>query len=330
MPSTKTINDVAKVAELYNKLQPLLSVGQITGEPTLSIANDVLQEIIFSSNWKWNRNEMTMFVTQQYKQDYLFAGATAFVIPNSTNAIAPNCGGVGIDLASNNAITESGTTVTVNCLETHPFQVGQTAYIIGTGSAYDSNYTVNSDGTFSGGWTITAVSSTSFQFTHTSSGLAASGAPGITDFGWLESGSVKYIQDNAQPQRIQYATVVRTLPLYSGPDIPNKFAVMKDFGTGVLKIRCYPLPTNYIVGVNLDYQQKVSLITDITQTWAPIPDELAVVYSQGFLANAFRFVDKATYQQEYQKFQLLLQKAKAEQDFEQSSTGVSPSISIFR
>lgn len=329
MPSTITVNEVQLVASMHSKLQPLLSVAQITGQPTVDIANDVLQEIIMSSNWKWNRNEMTMFVTQQYKQDYLFAGASAFVIPNSSNAFPPNCGGVGIDLASNSAITESGNTVTVNCLETVPFLIGQTAYINGTGSAYDSNYTLT-NGAFSGGWPITAVSGKTFQFTHTSSGLAASGAPGINNFGWLESGTTLDVQSTALPQLIRPAMVVRTLDPYSAPDIPNRFAVMQDFQTGVLRIRCYPLPGNYIVGVVLAYQGKVGLIKAVTDTWAPIPDEVAVLYRQGFLANAFRFIDKASYQAEYQRFQFLLQKAKAEQDFEQSEQGVSPSISIFR
>lgn len=105
---------------------------------------------------------------------------------------------------------------------------------------------------------------------------------------------------------------------------------MKDLQNGILKIRCYPLPGTYIVGVNLAYQGKVSEIQAITDTWAPIPDELSVLYNQGFLAKAFRFVEKATYQNEYQIFQMLLQKAKAEQDFEQSEQGISPAVSLFR
>ncbi len=316
--STIIINDVALVASQHVKLTILFGVGGIQDQPALTIANNVLQQILSPKyNWKFNRNEMTMLVTQQFKQDYLFAGATAFVLQNGANATGANWGGVGIDLASNNAITESGTTVTVNTLEVHPFLVGQTVYITGTGSAYDSSYTL-SNGVFSGGWTITAVPTTkSFQFTHTSSGLGTSGAPGITNYGWLESGSLLDVQNTSTPQSIDDDVMtVRTLEPESRIGTPNRFAVIQDLGTGVLKIRCSPCPGTYEVGINLVYQAKAPKLTALTNTWAPIPDDMSSVYFQGFLADAYRFVDKATYLQEFQRFEQDIVRALGNKDSE--------------
>src|SRR5690242_16020428 len=106
--SNITIQQVVSWARTNTKLVPLTGVGGIQDEPSLTYANNVIQQMFAPSfNWKFNRNEMTMFVTVPFKQDYLHAGATAFVIQNSTNAVSPNCGGVGIDLAANSAITES-------------------------------------------------------------------------------------------------------------------------------------------------------------------------------------------------------------------------------
>jgi hypothetical protein len=327
------VQQIANFARVHIKLVPVIGVGGIQDEPALSIANNVLQEFLAPPyNWKWNRNEMTMLVTQQYKQDYLFAGGSAFVLQNSTNAVAPNCGGVGIGLASSSAITQVGNTTTVNTLEAHPFQIGQTSYIIGTNSAYDSNYTLSSTGQFSGGYTITAVPSrTSFQFTHPQSGLGVSGAPGITNFGWLESVSRIDVSNTSLPQPVSNeSSVVRMLPVTSQTETPIRFAVVQDYGTGVLRIRCWPLPTQFIWGVNLVFQGKAPLLSSLTNIWSPIPDELSYVYRQGFLAQCYRFVDKATYLQEYQLFQQLIMKALAEKDSEQSMEGISPEFGLLR
>lgn len=328
--STITINDIALVARQHVKLVPIIGAAGVQDQPALMIANNVLQEILSPKyNWKFNRNEMTMLVTRQFKQDYLFAGASAFVLQSGSNTAAANWGGVGIDLATNNAITESGTTVTVNCLEAHPFLVGQTVYIIGTGSAYDSPY-VLANGTFSGGWTITAVTSKSFTFTHTSSGLANSGAPGITNFGWLESVTTLDVQNPTTPQPVDTDMMaVRQIEPTSVIGMPNRFAVY-DLGTGVVKVRCEPVPTTYEVGINLVYQARCPKLTALTNTWSPVPDEMSRVYFQGFLADCFRFVDKGTYLQEYQRFKQSVMEAIGQKDAEESDGGLAPDFSLFR
>src|SRR4051812_13064567 len=117
--STITGQNVIDYARANTKLIPLVNVGGLNAnEPGLSFINEVMQEILAAPfNWKFNRKEMTMLVLQQFKQDYLFAGANAFVVSGSGS----NGGGAAIDLATANAITQVGAVTTVNTLEPHPF-----------------------------------------------------------------------------------------------------------------------------------------------------------------------------------------------------------------
>src|SRR5271169_1149830 len=131
MPSTIQIQNIVNFAATHIELLPLVGVGGYTNEPALSIANDVLSELLMGSEripipfpWKCNRNTANLLVTTYGKQDYLFAGASVFNLVGSGSAAA-------IDLKSNNAITESGGTVTVNTIEPHNFQVGDVIYMVG-------------------------------------------------------------------------------------------------------------------------------------------------------------------------------------------------------
>jgi hypothetical protein len=330
MPSTVTIQQTVNFALTHTKLVPLVGVGGFSNEPALTIANDTLQEILSAPfNWKFNRKELQMFVTQTNKQDYLFAGAAAWVTPSSGVG-----SGAAIDLVSNNAITESGTTVTVNTLEPHNFAVGNTVFMFGnTVAAYNSSFNIaNLTGTFSwtSGWTITAVpSATSFQFTHAQSGLAASGAPGITDMGWLESATTRDVTSTNAPQPISPATAVKMLDPSSeigGP--PEKVNWVIDQGNGILKFRVWPVPSTYPYGIQLVYQAKAPRIAALTSTWTPLPDEISNVFTQGFLAKAYRYVDANRADIEDQKFQRAISKALDLKDSETANESLYPWRSI--
>lgn len=324
--STITLQSVVNVASTHVDLLPLAGVGGYANEPALSLCNDALQELMSAPyDWKFNRTEMPMLVTMANKQDYLFAGATAFTL-GGTSA------GAAIGLASNNAVSESGTTVTVNTLEAHRFSVGDTVYMTGNGvAAYNSTFT--DDGTksqWAGGWTITAVpSSTSFQFTHAQSGLATSGAPGITDFGWLTSGTLVEMNNTSSPQNVKIIEGVKDIqPSGRVTPMPEKVCVLHDLGTGVIKIRFQYVPGSTIWGVNLVYQAKPPLKVALTDTWGPFPDELSFVYRQAFIARAYRYLNSPRADAEYQKLQLAIQKALGAADRETSDVHLYPETPI--
>ncbi len=205
MSSTLTLQQVVNLAATHSDLMPLAGVGGYSNEPALSLCNDTLQELLAAPlDWKFNRVEMPFLVTSNTKQDYKFAGAVAFTL-GSTSA------GAAIDLASANAITVTAGVVTVNTLEAHTFSVGDTVYMFGvtattgTSSKYNSTFTQTSaSSTYSGGWVLTAVTSTSFSFAATTgqNNSDVAGAPGITDFGWLVSATMFELNNTSSPQNI--------------------------------------------------------------------------------------------------------------------------------
>jgi hypothetical protein len=320
--STITVQQVVNYASQHTELMPLISVGGYTNEPALSIANDVLSELLGQPfPWKFNRKAAPVLVTQQWKQDYKFAGASAFT----------QNGGAAIGLASANAITESSFVVTVNTIEAHNFSVGDTVYMTGnTVAAYNSAFSSTPSGSaWTGGWVITATpTTTSFKFTHATSGLAASGAPGITDLGWLESATMVNMNDTSAAQYVWFLQAVRMLEPSNRQFLPDRVAAIADDGAGTLTIRLQFLPGPQPLGVTLVYQQRPTLITSLSSTWAPFPDEFAYVYRQLFLAHAYRFANSGRADVEYQKAMAGIAKALGTNDREQSDEYITPEGSL--
>lgn len=324
---TITLQSVVNLGSTHLDLIPLCGVGGLgANEPALSLCNDALSELMtVPLDWPFNRVEMPMFVTATAKQDYLFAGATAFTLGATST-------GAAIELATNNGITESGTTVTVKTLEPHRFSVGNTVYMTGnTVAAYNSTY--SDDGTksgWSGGWAITATPTpTSFTFTHASSGLATSGAPGITNFGWLSSGSMQELNNTCAGGNVRQIQAVRELPVWSKVAHPEKACVLADNNNGVLKIRLYHLPGNTAWSINLVYQAEAPLKTALTDTWSPFPDAYSAVYRQAFLYRCYRYINSPRADAEYQKLQQQILKALGAADRGSSDVYLDPSDGFF-
>lgn len=322
MPSTVSLQSVVNLCRTHVELMPIADVGGFSNEPALSLANDTLQELLAQPyNWKFNMKTLPLLVMQPYRQDYLFAGACAFT----------SKGGVGIDLAANAAISESGTTVTVNTLQDHNFSVGDTVYMTGnTVVAYNSTFsqTQTSSG-WSGGWAITAIpTSRSFTFTHVSSGLANSGAAGITDFGWLSDATQTDLNTSDAVPKPWIVKCVKTLQRTSLGGRPEKACVVSDSGTGVLTVRFSSVPTASVWCVTFNYQAKAILKTDLTQSWSPFPDEFGFVYRQMFLARCYRYLDHRRADAEEARALGMIQKALGRDDVEESDQRVSPEQTI--
>lgn len=316
--STITVQSVVNYASTQTGLMPLTGVGGYANEPAISIANDTLSELLAPPfAWKFNRATMPIFVTQQNQQDYPFAGAAAWT----------STGGASIGLASNNSITESTNTVTVTTLYPHNFTAGQTVFMAGnTVAAYNSSFTSTPAGSaWATGWTIlTTPTTTTFTFTHASSGLAASGAPGITNCAWLESATMVNMNDTASAQYIWYLNAVRELEPSSRVAVPSKVAVQSDDGAGTLTLRLSELPGPQPLGVTTIYQKRPALLTSLSSTWAPFPDEYAFAYRQMFLAFCLRYANSPRSEVEYQKGQVAVSKALGSNDREQSDEFISP------
>lgn len=326
---TYTIQSVINFASIHAELMSLAGVGGYSNEPGLTLANDVLQDLICRGNaWKFNRVEMPMFVTSPFRQDYQFGGAVGFTSTNSA--------GIALKTASTPGVSQAAFTVTVNFLEPHNMTSGQTFYMLGNvDAAFNSTYsqTPTASG-YSGGWTIVSTpTTTSLTLTFLNSATTTSGAPGITNFAWLESGTMQEINSTSPVPRIWNLEAVNDIQPTSLVSSPmSKVAVMTDNGDGTLKLRFQYVPGTVIYGVNLVYQARPVIKSALTGAgtgdWSPFPDQLSYVYRQMFLAHAYRYMNSSKAEVEYAKAQAQVAKALGQNDSEESDQHITPSQSL--
>lgn len=314
--STITVQNVVDWARAYPKLAPVLGVGGFSLQPALSIANDVLAEIIAAPlNWKFNRRTVTPWATTKGQQDVGVTGAAAWALGPS-----PPAGGAPIALSPLGA-TQSGFTVTLNTTVPHGFSVGQAVNVAGVAvAAYNGIGTPGS-----GAFPITAVPSPiSFQYTLGTSGLAASGAPGITDFNWIESATVQDASTTLTPPPEFIIEAVNYIEPTGDMGNPSKVCMLSDDGSGTLTFRTWPVPGSFVWLLNVVYQAKPPLLTALSNTWAPIPDELGRVVRSGFLALAMRHAGDARANEQYAMFRGQLMEALNSKDREPRNEGLYP------
>jgi hypothetical protein len=321
---TITLQSVINLCATHADLLPLSGVGGFVNEPALSLCNDALSDLFTEPNdWKFNSVFLPMLVTTPNRQDYIFGGASAFTLGSSSS-------GACIDLLTNNGITEVGNTVTVNTTQPHRFKVGDTVYIVGaTVTAYNSTFTDDGNSSsWSGGWLVTAITSTSFTFTHPTSGLATSGAPGIYDYGWFSEASMVEMNNGSSPANVRHLKTVKGIPVWSKVGDPEKVCVVQDRGDGTLLIRTYYVPGSTLWGINIVYQAKAPLKVSLTNTWAPIPDHYSAVYRQALIYRMYRYLNSPRADAEYQKLQQEINKAQGFDDNEETNCYLEPEDSL--
>jgi hypothetical protein len=186
---TTTLDSMARQLAIHTKLQQYWNIGGINGQPMLGIGQRVNQMLLARRmGWKFNRVDLGsnnpavnphFFMTQQGFQDFKHAGATCFVLINSTTPGGQlPAGGAGIDLnpgtyQNGGAIVKYGPfnggptygpggtwqaagvvfnpmagTFTIQFLDPHPFQAGNigTSQVLVAGvanPAYNSTFTYN-------------------------------------------------------------------------------------------------------------------------------------------------------------------------------------------
>ena len=342
--STLSVQSFLNFCSTQGDLLPLSGVGGFQNEPGLSIANDVLSDLISDPNdWKFNRTQLPFFMTVPNKQDYLFAGAQIFCITVSPTPSTVQQASMGwsVGLASASAITVSGGIVTATFLEPHRFSVGSVLYgnniVAATGNAaiaanYNSVFTDN--GTWSQ-WnnpigTISAITTLTVSWpvqTGQSNGDIL-GAPGIFNWGYGTSASMQEVNNNSSPPNQYPMSYKRELPVISRVSIPERVAMMTDFGTGVLSFRLHWVPSWTTFAINVVYQAKAPLIISLNQTMSPFPDNFAAVVRQGFVARMYRYLNSPMADNEYKKLQAAIAKTQATDDAEQSDTNVQPEESL--
>lgn len=355
MASTITLQSISNFCSTHADLLPLTGVGGYTSEPFISIANDALGEIINDEQeWKWNSVEIcdlvstfAPLITSLNKQDYLFAGASAFVLQVGNNSVVSS--GAAIDLIGNNGVNVAAGVVTVKTLEPHRFQVGYIVNLLGlfftTGTAanYNSTYSDNGSVTaWSTGYTITAVTAKSFSFAAVA-GQANSdvgGAPGfgvsnggtiqLQGYGWLSGATMFELNNNSCPPNWRQLKGVRDLPKWSRVSDPEKVAVIQDLGTGVLRVRFHQIPGGVIWAVNLIVQAAKPLLINMAGTWSPVPDKFDALIRQATLYRCYRYLNpnSTATANEFKKLQGSIAQAKGTDQAEESNVYLQPTDGI--
>ena len=345
MASTLTLTAVANFCSVHADLLPLTGVGGYTDEPFLSIASDAMSEIINDEqDWKWNSietfNAVDTFgplVTCMNKQEYLFAGASAFCLAVSAGGASVPSSGAAI---AKNGVTVSGGVVTVTTLEPHRLAVGNVVnltgltFSTGTASNYNSTYTDNGNNcTWSTGYTITGVTAKSFTFaaiTGQNNGDAG-GAPGISNFGWLSGCSMMELNNNSSPPNWRQVKAVRALPKWSRVNDPEAVTVIQDYGTGVIRVRFSYVPGGVVWLVNLIYQAAAPIFTEVIySTWSPIPDQYGDLIRQATMYRMYRYLNpnsQATIN-ERKNLDMMIAKAKGHDSAEESNVYLEPTESL--
>lgn len=326
---TIKLQDVLNFCSTQADLYPLSNVGGYTNEPGLSFCNDAISDLIAEPrDWKCNRNEMPMLVTCPQKQDYLFAGATVF----SLGATAQ-----GWAIAISGGISVTGGVVTIKTIESHRFAVGDTIFlnnvVMTTGDAtkYNSVFTDNGSSTaWTNGYVITSITANALTFTAVTgqNNQDIGGAPGITNFGFLTSGSMVQMINTSSPQWSHLLYTFRELPVTSVVMTPDKVSVINDDGAGTLKIRFYYVPGATTWGAKLVYQAQAPTKTDLTQNWAPFPDSYSALYRQAVIARMYRYLNSSQQVVEYQKLEKEIARFLGLDDAEQSNVTVKPETGL--
>lgn len=319
---TLKLQTIVNLASTHADLLPLAGVGKFYAEPALSLCNDVIQELLaYPHAWKINRADMPPFATAPNKQDYIVSGATAFVLGD---------GSTGVGIAAS-GVVKSGTTVTVTTLEAHNMSTGQTVYMLGNAdTTFNSTYTQNASSSgYTGGWVITATpTTTTFTFTHGTSGTTTTGPATITDFGWLEGATMRELNSTAsipRPWALEACNFLQPSGLVVRPE---KISVLADNGDGTLKIRLKDTPGAQTFLVSPYYQKRAPLKTSLEDNWSPFTDDYSFVYRQCFLARCYRYIDSPRADSEYQKAAQQIVKAMGKADVENSDQHLYPEYSL--
>lgn len=163
---------------LHTSLQNYFLTRNGTNEPAMTICNDMMRTLLARPMaWKFNRKFLdgtngSFLVTQFGVQDYRFAGASAFVL--QSGAGSNPFGGACVDMIYSpvNAsrangklagITIASGVATVQTIDPHPFQPGQTVFLSGlldVGGNFNATFSFNALTHvcgWSGGFTIVSV-----------------------------------------------------------------------------------------------------------------------------------------------------------------------------
>lgn len=294
-PSSITLQQVVDYARSFSELNPILPAGGYSFEPALTFANDVLQKILSQGlNWRWNASYVPLFISTPLQQDY---------ITNLTD-IGWMTSGFRIDV-NNNTNTNNQCPKPLFLIETNrdmgltPYQgnPSMVCFIPNTQANFGSwsPNTVYNCGYGTSGATATPIQqivdqNNNMLFLDTSVMNLNPNVPGFqgtniplpvpnpynnTGANFGTSGSTAPVLPPSSPPG---TTIVDGTLTWTCAD-PSGFA-----------LRFNPLPAigGFVWLFWIAYQRRPPKFTTLQQTISPVPDELAYLFREGFLAKCLQ------------------------------------------
>lgn len=130
-------------------------------------------------------------------------------------------------------------------------------------------------------------------------------AVAITNFGYLEKATATYVTPPANVPPTWELDLYKILAKDGRQNRPQKIATLLDDNAGNITFRVFPVPDQAYT-VDLLIQKAPITATTLAALWAPIPDKMAYLYEQGFLAHMHGIYNLAAYLQGMELFYRML------------------------
>jgi hypothetical protein len=333
MASNTSLQSVLDFVTTQVRGANLADVLGIQNEPGLSICNTVYQRVLQRPlTWRFNKANaastglgVLLWTTYLYQQDYALTNASAA----SQGAI------VHIPTVFNQGLVVAGGVATVTTNWPHGFTPGQNATTLNIGQWTSTGFVADTSGQINGTFPIASTPTpTSFTFASTAP-VGTYGAPGINDIGWIERCVLQDFLSTASVKPVHSIEVTMNLEVESIIQPPFKISYQYTTADAALAanatipsttatFRLWPVPSQQVWGVMIDYQLKPVIFKDLADTWGVWPDELLFVIRQGVKAEALDFVEDPRATTEYQLFQADLDQVREIRDQERPSQTMFP------
>lgn len=296
--STIRLKDIVQSARAYADLRPVLGASGFEQEPALTIANDTIQKMLAQNfNWKFNRANAPVFYTIALQQDY---------VSNVTDlSWVEQCWRIDFNnTASPKPVfrMEAVRDLQQTSYQAHPFQLSW----IPNGLAILGTWQAN----------------TSYP---TGVGAASTPASPIQQF--LDAnGNILYVTTNGTSGSTEPFAPTGSAGGYTVADGTVVWTVADPNGYA-FRLGTLPPSSGITWEIHPVYQMKPPKFTSLQNAITPIPDDMAYLFRQGFMAMCYD-PGSAQFRDKYSLWQEALFTALRAADRERDFAGFSPSESI--
>lgn len=337
--STVTLQQIVDIAQAFGDLEPILNVPQSVMQPALTAANDTMNAIAATAfPWKFFETILPVFYTNSYQQDYTVVNANGSSLTNL-------------------AWLERGIVVDINnTANPKPFRTVETGRELGqaTGTLYNSatddpmfyvnwfpNYMLYygvwgqpNDGGVSNNTGMGMLGNNPVANSAYTNPVGAADQPAnpitqIVDANGNYLLLTTYgVEGSAAPLAGVAATAGTTV---SGTGATTVWTVVDPNGIG-FRISPIPSQTGVVWQFNLVGQTKPIRFTSLSQTLAPLPDDMEPHFRAGFIAQLYRYSPetkiRAKFQEEWPLWLKSLNDMRSKNDREQEENRFVPARGI--